>query len=515
MRKGAILPFMQKSVRLLPVACLILAICIGPGHATIIAPAGATAKYVFLFIGDGMGQAQRMAAEQFSNRPLAMNHMRHQGITTTHAANRFITGSAAAATAIACGQKTRIGMIGLDPQRRPVKSIAEMAKENGMKVGIVSSVSIDHATPAAFYAHVDSRRRYADIAQALIESGFDFFGGGGLNDPGKGNKRLPEIHSGAWQQIRRAGYAVIRDRGGFMGLTPGGGKVMAINPRLSGGNALPYVLDRRPDDIGLHEFTAKAIQLLDNRDGFFLMVEGGKIDWACHANDAATTIHDTLEFDRAVAQGIAFAEEHPHDTLIVVTGDHECGGLALGWAGTGYATDLTILRGQTISFQRFTDEVLPDFKAACGSECGFESVKPVISTYFGLRFGGDADTDPMIPAAHQVRSLQSAFERSMGRMQATLGDLSSQSHYDDYDPLTVAITHTLNNMAGLGWTTFNHTGVAVTTSAMGVGAESFSGYYDNTEIAKKIMAAMGIEAKVHVASNPANTHLTARHDIAP
>jgi alkaline phosphatase len=484
-------------------ALFLVLIQVQPNAAQPVRQAGAPAKYIFLFIGDGMGQAQRMAAEQFSGRPLAMNRMRHQGITTTHAADRFITGSAAAATALASGQKARIGMIGMDPERRRVTSIAELAKAKGMKVGIVTSVSIDHATPAAFYAHVDARRRYYDIAVALADSEFDFFGGGGLSDPVNRSNNSENFRGDALGLIRRAGYTLVEDKATFTGLKPGDGKIMAINPRLPDGNALPYVLDRQPGDIGLHEFTAKAIQMLDNPDGFFLMVEGGKIDWACHANDAATMIHDTLEFDRAVGKGIDFAHKHPRDTLVVVSGDHECGGLSLGWTGTGYETDFSLLSGQTISFQRFSDTVLPGFKADCGIDCDFESVKPIISRYFGLRLVGDAGSGPLVPKANQIHQLRTAFDLSMGRSPDTVNGPNAQSAYSGYDPLTVAITHTLNNMAGLGWTSFQHTGIAVTTTAVGVGAETFDGFYDNTDIAKKIMAVMGIEAKVHVASTPA------------
>jgi alkaline phosphatase len=464
---------------------------------------GRPAKYIFLFIGDGMGQAQRMAAEQFSGRRLAMNHMPHQGITTTHAANRFITGSAAAATALASGQKTRIGMIGMDPERHRVKSIAEMAGEKGMKVGIATSVSIDHATPAAFYAHVASRRRYYDIALALSQSGFDFFGGGGLIDPANRENSAEEFKGDAMDLIRKAGYALVRNQTDFMKLKPGDGKVVATNRRLPDGKALPYAIDRQPGDIGLPEFTAKAIDLLDNPSGFFLMVEGGKIDWACHANDAATMIHDTLEFDRAVGLGIDFAQQHPRDTLVVVTGDHECGGLSLGWAGTGYESNFSVLQGQALSFQQFSDAVLPAFKADCGPDCDFDSVKPLISRCFGLRFDQAPGTDPMVPTAQQIDRLRAAFDRSMGRQPDAADDPAAGSIYGFYDPFTVAITRTVSNMAGLGWTSFAHTGIAVTTSAVGVGAEIFNGYYDNTDIAMKIMAVMGIGARVHRTSTPA------------
>ena len=294
---------------------------------------GQPAKYVFLFIGDGMGIPQRTAAEKYVDKRLLVDTFPAQGITTTYAADRFITGSAASATALSAGQKTNIGVIAMTPDLKPVKTVAELARDRGQRVGIVSSVSIDHATPAAFYAHVPKRSQYYDIDVALSESEFDFFGGGGIKDPADKKKASKNFKGNAVDLLKQAGYRIIDNKADFMALKPGDGKVLATNSWLQDGKALPYVMDMRPEDITLPEFTAKAIEMLDNPKGFFLMVEGGKIDWACHANDAAASIHNTLSFDRAVGKAFGFAKKHPGETLIVVTGDHECGGLTLGWAG--------------------------------------------------------------------------------------------------------------------------------------------------------------------------------------
>jgi alkaline phosphatase len=253
-----------------------------------------------LFIGDGMGIPQRTAAEQYVGKKLTIDSFSKHGITTTFAANRFITGSAASATALASGQKTNIGMIGMAPDMRKVKTMAEMAKEKGMKVGIVSSVSIDHATPAAFYAHVPKRSMYYDIDIALVDSGFDFFGGGGLKDPTNKKDNSSDFKGDAPDHIQSKGYKIISNKADFMVLKKEDGKVLAWNAHLPDGQALPYVMDMTEDDIKIDQFTAKAIEMLDNPDGFFLMVEGGKIDWACHANDAASPILNTLAFDEVV-----------------------------------------------------------------------------------------------------------------------------------------------------------------------------------------------------------------------
>ena len=462
---------------------------------------GRPAKYIFFFIGDGMGIPQRTAAEMYRNKRLLIDTFPAQGITTTYAANRFITGSAAASTALSSGQKTNIGMIGMAPDQRHVKTIAEMARDMGMKVGIVSSVSIDHATPAVFYAHLPERGLYYDIALALAESNFDFFGGGGLKDPSDKKKKSKAYKGDAREIIKGNGYKIVTNKSDFMRLKPGDGKVLAWNARLPDGKALPYVLDMTPEDITLREFTAKAVELLENPEGFFLMVEGGKIDWACHANDATAAIEDIIGFDHAVQEAVDFYERHPDDTLIVVTADHECGGLTLGFAGTKYATYFEILRNQNISFQRFSDEVLKTYKESCKGDCKFEDVKPMITKHFGLRFVGNPEEDQLVLEDYQIEVLREAYLRGLLNDKVESKDPLTSLLYGGYEPLTVSITRLLNNKAGLGWTSYKHTGVPVSTSAMGLGAEIFNGYYDNTDVALKIMSVMGISPKVHFAEH--------------
>lgn len=457
---------------------------------------GQPAKYVFLFIGDGMGLPQKGATEAFTGEQLVMNTFPAQGMTSTYAADRFITGSAASATALASGQKTNIGMLGMSPRQVHVKSIAEMAKENGKKVGIVSSVSIDHATPAAFYAHVPTRGQYYDIDVALAESNFDFFGGGGLKDVANKKNNSKNFKGNALELIKNSGYKVITDKEEFMALRPADGKVVSWNAWLQDSKALPYAMDMRPQDITLPEFTAKAIEMLDNPDGFFLMVEGGKIDWACHANDAAAFIYNTLSFDESIAEAVDFAKHHPEETIIVVTGDHECGGLTLGFAGTKYASYYNSLQSQNVSFQKFSDEVVKLWKEENGEKVGFEYFQPTITHFFGLEFEGDANKNPMVVKDYQLAMLKDAYERTM-KGEKKFKNPELYNLYGGYDPLTVTITHVLNNNAGLGWTSFKHTGVPVATSAMGVGAASFNGYYDNIDIAYKLMSIMGMTPRVY------------------
>ncbi len=446
-----------------------------------------TAKYTFLFIGDGMGIPQRVAASQFMQQKLLMETFPAQGITTTHAADRFITGSAASATALACGKKTTIGRIGVDEALRPMKTIAEMAKEQGKKVGIVSSVSIDHATPAAFYAHVPARSQYYDIAVALARSGFDYFAGGGLKDPEnqKGDPARFEGH--AMDLIKKNGYTIAQGTEAFNRLSPKDGKIFTFNQWLERSKALPYDMDAADADISLARFTQKGIEVLDNDKGFFMMVEGGKIDWACHANDATASIRDTVAFDQAVAAAYEFYKQHPEDTTIVVTGDHECGGMSLGFAGTRYNTHFDILSAQKKSFAYFDQYVMARLKE--DKAVSFGDVKPKITAVFGLKF--DGSDNPLSLQDFEVAILEKAFDRAMAG-QAVKPDPQTYLLYGGYNPLTVSITHLLNQKAGIAWTSYNHTGVPVSTSAVGVGAMTFQGMYDNTEIALKLMAVMGL-----------------------
>ena len=439
---------------------------------------GQEPRYVFLFIGDGMGIAQRAAAAACLGRPLAMDAFPAHGVTTTFASDSFVTDSAASATALATGVKTSLGRLGLGPDLAPLASVAELARDRGMRVGIVSSVSLDHATPAAFYAHVPSRGQYHEIAQALVASGFDYFGGGGLRDPGGSRARSPL--GDALEQARAWGWQVAVGREAMAGLRPGQ-RAIAINARLHDGQSLPYSMDMTPEDVTLAEFTARGIELLDNPNGFFMMVEGGKIDWACHANDAAAALADTLAFDQAVAVAARFATSRPGQVLVVVTGDHECGGLTLSLSGTRPMAFPAVLRHQRMSLQRFADEVLPGFARGPG-QGRFEALLPLLGELFGLGADGAA---PLALDADELETLRAAFVRSRagGGPEPAPGG---------YDPLAVALGSILGRKAGLGWTSQRHSGVPVSTSALGVGQERFSGAYDNAALGRTLLALMGL-----------------------
>lgn len=490
--------------RKLFLARLFLALAVA-GGALVLGSAeamAAKAKYVFLFIGDGMGLPQSNAAEMYKaslagfDKPgivkLNFNEFPAQGMTTTYSIDSLITDSAAAGTAMASGVKTTNAGLGVDGQNKPVKTIAEMARDAGYKVGIVSSVSLDHATPAAFYAHQPTRKNMYEISMELSKSGFDYFAGGGLVDPDGKKSKMQGEKLNAIEAASKAGYVVVNDVTGFKALKPGH-KALFINPRLQDSQAMAYAMDNAPGDVTLADLTAKGIELLDNKKGFFMMVEGGKIDWACHANDALASIKDTLAFEDAVTQAIAFYKKHPKDTLIIVTGDHETGGLTLGFAGTKYESYFSRLNGQKISYVAF-DEKFESFKKA-NANPRFEQAMTMVEQDFGLKIAGDVK-DPMVLKDYELASLKDAFARAMaGDYEKSRND-QEYLLYGGYNPFSVTVTHILNQKAGLGWTSYSHTGVPVLTTAIGAGSERFNGFYDNTDMFLKMTEIMGLKSKV-------------------
>ncbi len=451
------------------------------------------AKYVFLFIGDGMALAQVSAAEIYAKSMAGKDHgfaklgfsqFPAQGITTTYDSSSIITDSASAVTAVATGHKTLSGIINMDEGKtKKYKTIAEYAKELGWKVGIVSNVSLDHATPAGFYAKVPSRGDMYSIAVQLGQSGFDYFGGGSFAQP-KGKKGdQPDVI----ELAKKEGYTVANSPAAFRALKPAAGlKVLAVNQTLQDSEAMPYEIDRASGDLSLTDYVVKGIELLYNPKGFFFAVESGKIDWACHANDAAASIGDTLEFDRAIAKAVEFQKAHPKDTLIIVTGDHETGGMSIGFAGTKYSTFFDKVSLQTGSYVAFNDKILTPYKKNHTLADGkLEDLIPAIQTWFGIDYAKLDDPSRELIQRAFVRSMKGELERAAQE--------SVYNLYGGYEPLTVTLTHIANQAAGIGWTTYSHTGVPVPTYALGRGQALFDGYYDNTDIFKKLVLVMGVK----------------------
>ncbi len=444
----------------------------------------ATPKYVFLFIGDGMSTPQRMVADEFSRASgkgsLAMNALPCQATTRTCSADSLVTDSAAAATAIACGEKTNNHYSGVDPQGRPLESCAAVAKRSGRKVGIVSTVTITHATPAGFYAHRKSRGDLYGIALDLANSGFDFFAGGGL-DSKFDDRTHAEYVGNAYDYAAGRGYRIVRTKDEFMALKPGDGKVLT---RFRD-DALDNAIDIRDATCPtLAEIVQKAIEMLDGESGFFLMAEGGRVDWAGHANDAATNLREVLALDDAVKVALAFLAKHPDETLVVVTGDHETGGLSMGFSGTGYAIYPERLAAQTMSVDAFERRVEALFRTK--KDLSFEDVKPLVVEAFGFRFP-KSDAGQVALSKDDEKDLRRAFDHDVAFHRAKVEE---DARYDGERRYLFggACRIVMSHKSGLAWSSGAHTAMPVLTTAKGAGAERFTGYIENCEIAKRIKA---------------------------
>ncbi|MBN2195327.1 MAG: alkaline phosphatase [Polyangiaceae bacterium] len=469
------------------------------------APAGQPAKYVFFFIGDGMASVQIHATEAYLAaseapdevggsvkwKPLGMTALPVRGIQQSSSWNSLITDSASAGTALATGRRTNDAVVGLAPSLTTAyPTIAEVAKAAGMKIGIVTSASLDHATPASFYAHVPSRGNYYDIGHDLVASGFDYFGGGGFLDP-DGTAAGDGSRGNVLEAAQRAGYEVTTTREDFEALEPGT-RAIAISPALDDRQGIFYEIDRKyandpASHISLAEFTEKGIELLSassgTNAGFFMMVEGGKIDWACHENDARTVVGEVLSLDDAVGVAIDFADAHPGETLIVVTGDHETGGMSLGWAGTAYASATELLAGQKVSFLTFKQRIAAIQAAGdLPTSLADTTIDEDMLELFGVDY---ATLNPFEKAR-----LDAAFARAMFGAVASAEE--DYALYGGYNAISITVTRIVANRAGIGWTSFAHTAAPVPVLAGGAGAARFAGYYENTEIAHKFARSMGL-----------------------
>lgn len=478
-----------------------------------------TPKYVFFFLGDGMANSQIQATEAYlttinggsamkaedllrSENRLNMCKMPVQGMQTTYDSFALMTDSASAATAFACGIKTMSGTINMDSTKtHKYKSVAELAHEQGRKVGVISSVSLDHATPAAYYASVETRDYMNSIASQMATSGFEFFGGGGLVSP-SGPKKTGDTSNDVISLFLANGYTGRFDRDAMMDLKKNPvSKVVCINPWLQDASAMPYAIDRPATNLSLAEMTEVGIAVLNklsDAKGFFLMVEGGKIDWACHANDAMAAIGDMLDFDNAIGAAMSFYVTHPEDTLIVVTGDHETGGMTIGHATTGYKANYEQLLNQKCSFTYFSQNQWLAHKNAYSAGYDWTASDNLAKNTAMVQLINDAfGLDWSKLNAFQKQKLEDAYDKSMCGTNRNNSD-ENQLLYGSYEPIVVTITHILNERASIGWTSYSHTGVPVPVYAMGVGARKFNGFYDNTDIAKRIAELMGIQQELPV-----------------
>ena len=450
------------------------------------------AKYVFYFIGDGMGVNQVNAAETYLGalqgrigiQPLCFPSFPYSAFVNTQSATNGVTDSAAGGTALACGQKTRNGTLGmLKDLTTSVSSIADWARNSGAAVGITTSVAIDHATPAAFYAHVKERHEQYTIGKQLVESANDFYAGSDFTIPTD-----PEYPNGPtlYEEANAKGFTISRGYADYQKRAANAKKMILLQSEEASKAdrySIPYALDRKDGDLTLTDITRAGIDFLmkkqGEKNGFFMMIEGGKIDWACHANDLAF-IPELIDMDNAVKVAYDFYKQHPDETLIIVTADHETGGIVLS-RGL-YEINLAAVGNQRITIEKLGKELhkMHDVK---GDKLVWDDVKTFLAENFGF-------WDKISLTDEQTQRLVSAFKKIMdgtSKDQRTL--------YQNDDELAVTVRSIMSECAQVGWHVTSHSNGYVPCFAIGVGAEQIHGRIDNTEIPKIVAKATGWKAE--------------------
>ena len=429
----------------------------------VVATGFARPKYIFYFIGDGMGPSHVLATELYLGelqgvigRPqkLIFTQFPESAFVTTFSASNGVTDSAASGTALSTGYKTSNGRIGTDADGNDIYSVAFDAKNAGMAVGIATTVCINHATPSAFYAHNTDRNNYNEIAQWMLEADYDFYAGG---DAKCSTAQRNDLYGRAEKQ----GYTIARGYDDYKAKAKKADKMMLYQKSVA--EEVPYAIDRTKDDLTLAQITKAGIDFLskkNKKEGFFMMVEGGKIDYASHRDDAATMIHEMLDFNAAIEEAYEFYKKHKDETLIIVTADHETGGIVLGYTGQ-YKLDLKVLESQKVSVDNLVS-MLESLK-----ETTWGKVAEMVKENVGVEPRGNHSAEENVNMNH---------------------DLAYRIAYD--------AVYDLDRKALISWASGNHSGTFVPLFAIGEGADKFNGVIDNTDIPLTIMEFLGIDTKL-------------------
>ncbi|ARK31827.1 alkaline phosphatase [Halalkalibacter krulwichiae] len=406
-------------------------------------PSGQNVKNVILMIPDGFSSAHAANYRIFKEGEFVLDSIL-VGMMKTHSKNSWVTDSAAAGTAMATGVKTRNGFIGIDEDGNSLKTILEAAKEEGKGTGLVGTKSITDATPAAFATHVHTRQNEGEIARQLMNKVDVLLGGGERNF-------LPASSGGVQEQrnlIKEAessGYTFVQTKSELAEVKPNVEKLLG----LFADNMMAAEIDRhRTEEPSLQEMTETALALLRrNNNGFFLMVEGSKIDRAGHAHDPAWVMHDIAAFESAVITALEFAEKDG-ETLVVVAGDHDTGGMSVGGYDE-YRAEPEMLRKV---------EATAQFIAQC-----FNSERTNISEVM----------------------------KQYTHLDVTKSEIN-ELYRADIEKVPYLIAQIVSRSAYIDWVTYEHTGVDVPIYAYGPRSSLFQGVLDNTDLPKRIAKAMKI-----------------------
>lgn len=412
---------------------------------SLISPLVRPPKSLILLIGDGFGPAYATLARAVAGRELALDP-NLVGSAGTEALDSRVTDSAAAATALACGLITDNGVIAMDSVKVPRVTILEAAEARGMSTGLVTTSRITHATPACFAAHEASRSSESEIAEQILTCGIEVLLGGGsryfVPTPTGSRKDGRDLVA----EAASSGFQVVTSRKELEGA--GTGPILG----LFGPSHLDYVLDRDDADPSLPGMTTAALSRLSrDPDGFFLMVEAGRIDHAGHDNDPSSAAAEALEFDAVFALVLDWARQDGR-TLVVATADHETGGLSLGTAIDGQAR------------YEFRPEALKPVRRSA------EAMASLITA------GAES---------HQVLREHAGIQ-DLGEAEATAIDQASA------DDRTILIGHAISRRAIIGWTTLGHTAVDVGVYAFGPGAERFAGHRHLSAVGREMADVLGL-----------------------
>ena len=430
-----------------------------------------TPKYIFLFLADGAGITHMEITRQYnrivyntglviSDKIMAEGTL---GLMTTHAANSLSTDSAAAATAMALGCKAMLGALGMCADGTLAKSAVEIAREKGMRVGLVTNSTVYDASPAAFATHIADRRQYRSIIDRYIDMAPDVLFGGGREQfspkPLAGGRRADG--QDFIRSFTNKGYSYVTNKQELEQVRKG--KVLGLFAKRD----MSFEIDRdKKTEPSVYDMTKAAIRLLDddNPRGFFAFIENENIDTAAHLSDIAALINDYREFDRAVGLAYDFYRKYPLETLILVTSDHETGGLGFTMAldlngATGAqrlsatADDLKKIASITISLRKATEILGPHPTAA--------ALDKLMKDYFsGFKLAPDIK-EAILKRQPLSRTLFLDFTaNALGMMVAN----NTQAY----------------------WQTAGHTNQPVFVAAIGPGAEHFKGYQDNVDFGNNL-----------------------------
>ena len=435
------------------------------------AMAHSQAKYVFYFIGDGMGLGHVAATEFYNSQvaknttPLLMTTFPYATFCYTHSQSSPITDSAAAGTALACGKKTKNGHVGLSADSTTAyTSIASRLKENGWGVGIVTSVSLDDATPAAFYSHQPSRKMYKEITSDALKSGFQYLAGSGFHSGGK-DYFSNELKT----MFRNAGYDIVQIADSIE--CNKGNKLLVIPQKANYhiGHAIDSLME-----FSLSEMTAIGINHLNTQspDKFFMMIEGGNIDYAGHSKDGSTIIKEIINFQDAIQQAYNYYLSHPDETLIVITADHDTSGFTIGHR-KGNIDYIDQQRISKYMFGLFCNKLYSEKKSITWSE-----MKQILADKMGFW-----STIPV--NEKQTKQLEQLFEQVFKNFSAN----EEKGLYQTFDKFASTVFEIFAYHAGYDYIIDYHIGSPVPVFAIGQGAENFKGVLDNTHIPELILKA--------------------------